>query len=141
MSDSLRPYRPQLPRVLCPWDSPGKNIGVGCHSILQGSFPILGSNLPSLLGLWHWQEGSLPLAPPGKPRYTVQICKYIQKREIFYNEMTSNLFLQHWQPLRWKEYHLLNYEIKNNQKRRQIQDLASLMHVIMLLQKTQTQKR
>ena len=26
------------PRLLCPWDSPGKNIGVGCHFLLRGSF-------------------------------------------------------------------------------------------------------
>ena len=36
------------PRLLCPWNSPGKNTGVGCHSLLQGSFPIQGLN-PSLL--------------------------------------------------------------------------------------------
>ena len=26
-------------RVLCPWDSPGKNTGVGCHTLFQGIFP------------------------------------------------------------------------------------------------------
>ena len=26
-------------RFLCPWDSPGKNTGVGCHFLLQGIFP------------------------------------------------------------------------------------------------------
>ena len=40
MSDSLRPHG-----LLCPWDSPAKNTGVGCHSLLQGIFPIQGSNL------------------------------------------------------------------------------------------------
>ena len=30
-----RPHRQQPTRVLCPWDSPGKNTGVGCHFILQ----------------------------------------------------------------------------------------------------------
>ena len=35
MSDSLRPHRLQSTRLLCPWDSPGKNTGVGCHSLLQ----------------------------------------------------------------------------------------------------------
>ena len=34
-------------RLLCPWDSPGKNIGVGCHSLLHGIFPTQGLN-PSL---------------------------------------------------------------------------------------------
>ena len=35
MSDSVRPHRRQPTRLLCPWDSPGKNTGVGCHFLLQ----------------------------------------------------------------------------------------------------------
>ena len=35
-------------RLLCPWNSPGKNIGVGSHSLLQGIFATQGSN-PGLL--------------------------------------------------------------------------------------------
>ena len=31
-------------RLLCPWDSPGKNTGVGCHALLQGIFPTQGLN-------------------------------------------------------------------------------------------------
>ena len=32
-------------RLLCPWDSPGKNTGSGCHALLQGIFRIQGLNL------------------------------------------------------------------------------------------------
>ena len=32
-------------RLLCPWDSPGKNPGVGCHFLLQGVLSTRGSNL------------------------------------------------------------------------------------------------
>ena len=35
MSDSVRPHRRQPTRLPCPWDSPGKNSGVGCHFLLQ----------------------------------------------------------------------------------------------------------
>ena len=35
MSDSVQTHRWQLTRLLCPWDSPGKNTGVGCHFLLQ----------------------------------------------------------------------------------------------------------
>ena len=35
MSDSVRPHRWQLTRLPHPWDSPGKNTGVGCHFLLQ----------------------------------------------------------------------------------------------------------
>ena len=32
-------------RLLCPWDSPGKNTGMGCHFLLQSIFPTQGLNL------------------------------------------------------------------------------------------------
>ena len=67
VSDSLRPHGLQPTRRLCPWDSPDKNTGVGCQALLQGIFPTQGSN-PGLLCLLHWQAGSLPLVPPGKPK-------------------------------------------------------------------------
>ena len=35
VSDSVRPHRWQPTRLPCPWDSPGKNTGVGCHFLLQ----------------------------------------------------------------------------------------------------------
>ena len=35
VSDSVRPHRQQPTRLPCPWDSPGKNTGVGCHCLLQ----------------------------------------------------------------------------------------------------------
>ena len=53
---------------LCPWDSLGKNTGVSCHTLLQGTFPTQGSKL-GLLHLLHWQVDSLPAVPPGKPLY------------------------------------------------------------------------
>ena len=35
VSNSVQPHRRQPNRLLCPWDSPGKNTGVGCHFLLQ----------------------------------------------------------------------------------------------------------
>ena len=35
MSDSVQLHRRQPTRLPCPWDSPGKNTGVGCHCLLQ----------------------------------------------------------------------------------------------------------
>ena len=35
VSDSVRPHRRQPTRLPRPWDSPGKNTGVGCHFLLQ----------------------------------------------------------------------------------------------------------
>ena len=48
VSNSLRPHGLQPARLLCPWDFPGKNIGAGCHFLLQGIFPTQGLN-PGLL--------------------------------------------------------------------------------------------
>ena len=48
VSDSLWPHGLQSARLLCPWNSPGKNTGVGCHSLLQRIFLTQGSN-PGLL--------------------------------------------------------------------------------------------
>ena len=44
MPDSLWPHGLQPTRLFCPWDFPGKNIGVGCHFLLQGIFQTQGSN-------------------------------------------------------------------------------------------------
>ena len=47
--DSLQPHGLQSTRVLCPWDFPGKDTGVGCHFLLQGIFPTQGSNQVSCI--------------------------------------------------------------------------------------------
>ena len=66
LSDSLWPYKLQPTRLLCPWDCPGKNTGVGCYALLQGIFMIQGSN-PRLIMFSGLAGSSLPLAPLGKP--------------------------------------------------------------------------
>ena len=65
-------YRLQPARLLCPWDSPGKNTAVGCHDFLQGIFPTQGCNLCLLI------EGRFfPAEPSGKPLCfsTSALCK------------------------------------------------------------------
>ena len=44
VSYSLRPHELQPARLLCPWNSPGQDTGVGSHSLLQGIFPTQGLN-------------------------------------------------------------------------------------------------
>ena len=60
----FRPHRPEPARLFCPWDSPGKNTGVGCHFLLQGIFLTQRSNPGFLL----WQADSLPLSHQGSPQ-------------------------------------------------------------------------
>ena len=50
-------------QALCPWDSPGKNTGVGCYFLLQGIFPTQGSNP----GLPHCRQTLYPLSHQGSP--------------------------------------------------------------------------
>ena len=64
---TLCPHGLQPSRLLCLRDFPGKNTGMGCCALLQGIFPTQGLN-PYLLCLLHWQAGSLPLTPFGKPK-------------------------------------------------------------------------
>ena len=54
-------------RLLCPWDFPGKNTGVGCHFLFQGIFPTPGWN-PHLLQLLLWRADALPVCHLGRPR-------------------------------------------------------------------------
>ena len=63
-SDSLWPCGPQPTRLLCPWDIPGKNAGVGCHFLLQGIFPTQESN-PILL---HCRQVLYQLSYEGSPK-------------------------------------------------------------------------
>ena len=51
----------QPDRLLCPWDSPGRDTVVGCHFLLQGIFLIQGSN-PHLLYLLHSSRILYPIS-------------------------------------------------------------------------------
>ena len=64
MSNSLQPHGWESSRLLCPWNSPGKHIGVGSRSLLQGNPPNTGieSRSPKL------QSDSLMSEPTHKYR-------------------------------------------------------------------------
>ena len=52
VSNSLQPHGLWAARLLCPWDSPGKNTGVDCHCLIQRIFLTQESNL----GLLHCRQ-------------------------------------------------------------------------------------
>ena len=88
MSDSVQPHRRQPNRLLCPWDSPGKNTGVDCHFLLQcvkvkllGSVRLLvtpwtaAHQAPPSLGFSrqeHWS--GLPFPSPMRESEVAQSC-------------------------------------------------------------------
>ena len=51
-------------RLLCLWDSPGKNTGVGCHALLRGNLPDPGFKLTSLMSP-ALAGGFFSTGPPG----------------------------------------------------------------------------
>ena len=73
LSDSVRPRGLWPARLLCPWNSPGKNTGLGCHSLLQGIFPTRGSN-PSLL---HCRQILYHLSDQGSPSMSIYLYIYL----------------------------------------------------------------
>ena len=52
MSNSLQLHGLQPARLLCPWDFPDKNTGVGCHFLLRGLFPTQRLDLSLLHRRW-----------------------------------------------------------------------------------------
>ena len=82
-------------RLLCLWDSPGKDTGVGSLSFLQGIFLIQRLN-PCLLCLLYWQEDSLPLCYLESPLYYHSLYTILEK------EMATHSSVLAWR-ISWTE--------------------------------------
>ena len=86
----LQPHGLEPTRLICPWNFLGKNIGLGCHFLLQEIFLTQGSN-PCLL---HWQVDSLPLSQsPRKPLSAMEVVN------SFLNQSQASLPSPHVCPL------------------------------------------
>ena len=79
-----KPHGPWPARLLCTWDSPGKNTGVGCHAFLQGTFLTQRSN-PCLLHLlfgsrvlYHWHHLGRPFWNTFWHLFAVWVWDYIK---------------------------------------------------------------
>ena len=79
-------------RLLCRWNSPGKNTGVGSHSLLQGIFPTQGSNL----SLLHCKQILYHLSHQGSPIGKKWI--YTERNTLFLNSFCDET-LRTWAPL------------------------------------------
>ena len=80
MSNSVRPHRWQPTRLLCPWDSPGKNIGVGYHFLLQCTLVRSYKNIKrqrnnfAVLKMSHCRQSSKLKPPQGRqPRRIIKV--------------------------------------------------------------------
>ena len=77
MSNSLRPHQLQPSRLLTPCNSPGKNTGVGSHSLLQGVFPTQGQKLDLLHCrqiLYHQSQLGFPFLHPARKMGSLCLC-------------------------------------------------------------------
>ena len=96
-SNSLWLHGLQPAKLLCPWDFPGKNTGVGCHFLLQGIFSTQGSNQRLL----HW-SGFFTTEPHGKP---LKRCTHPLLSEYFWRSLKTVSI----KPLREENYNYHHY--------------------------------
>ena len=94
-SDSL-----QLHRLPFPWEFPGKNTGMGCHFLLQGIFPIQGSNL----GLLHCRKILHCLSHQGSLQYSSIAGSYYQ-----YQQHHCCFYTSFWTSWAWNKDSVLLY--------------------------------
>ena len=102
--DSLRPHGLQSSRLFCPWYFPGKHTGVGCHCLLQGTFPTQGSNQ----GLLHcrWSLALQAFFTNWATRKAVCVCVYV----FFSSHLTPVKFeCILWTQARQKSWHSGHY--------------------------------
>ena len=84
-NSSSPPVAPGLP---CPWDFPGKNTGVGCHSFLQGIFLTQGFNL----GLLHCRQILHHLSHQRNPLSDISFAKNFFRSVIGLSVLEAILF-------------------------------------------------
>ena len=89
VSDSLWSHRLQHVRLLYPWDCPGKNTAVGCHSLLQGSSqPRDWTGVSCIVGrfFYHLSHQGSPL-----PKIFLPLPLYIKQSEFTWMKDTSKI--------------------------------------------------
>ena len=110
MSDSVRPHRWQLTRLPYPWDSPGKNTGVGCHFLLQ-CMKVKGESevAQSYLALWDSMDSSLP----GSSVHGILQARVLEWGTIAFCGKSNNIILKNHEAILLLYYYL--YNINDNQ--------------------------
>ena len=88
MSNSVRPHRWPLTRLLCPWDSPGKHTGVGCHFLLQSmkvkSESEVAQSCPTLCNPMDWSPSASSIHGifPGKSTGVGYHCLLLEVKSL-----------------------------------------------------------
>ena len=95
MSDSVRPHRRQPTRLPRPWDSPGKNTGVGCHFLLQCMKVKSESEVAQLRPTL---RDPMDCSPPGSSTHGIlqaRVLEWAAKEEQLYSIMTTAIIIFH----------------------------------------------
>ena len=116
MSDFVRPHRRQPTRLPHPWDSPGKNTGVGCHFLLQymkvksesevaQSCPTLsdpmdcslpGSSVHGFSRQEYWSGVPLPSPKREHIPFLNQVLKSVQAQFVVVLKTLGNFLMVQW---------------------------------------------
>ena len=107
VSDSVRPHRRQPTRLPRPWDSPGKNTGVGCHFLLQcrkvksesevaqwcPTLPdLMDCSQPGFSAMGFSRQEYWNGVPLPSPIYTLTIYKIDNQHRSIYSIFCKNLY-------------------------------------------------
>ena len=106
VSSSLRPYRLQPSRLLCPRDSPGRNSGAGCYVLLQGVSPTQG---PSP---YDFMSPALAGELCCLYSYIIMSSKFQQKKKMSWEQMITESSLRKGKILKfWNSLFLIFFTI------------------------------
>ena len=95
MSNSVRPHRRQPTRLPHPWDSPGKNTGVGCHFLLQNDHDCIKSALKTQINKRHFKF-SLRVSPILDPNHvSLQSGLVCESSVVWSTEYPSDSLFRH----------------------------------------------
>ena len=101
MSDSVRAHRRQPTRLLCPWDSPGKNTGVGCHFLPQcvkvKSESEVAQSCPTL-------HNPMDFGPPGSSIHGILQARVLEWGAIAFSEkqVLGSVYSQREDVIHWR---------------------------------------
>ena len=110
VSDSVRPHRRQPTRLTCPWDSPGKNTGVGCHFHLQCMKVKLLSRIRLFVTPWTVAYQAPPSMGFSRQEYWSGVPSLVEDIFQFSRSVVSDSLRPHEsQHARFNELHLCDY--------------------------------
>ena len=98
VSDSVRPQRWQPTRLPRPWDSPGKNTGVGCHFLLQSmkvkSESEVAQSCPTL-------SNTMDYSLPGSSIHGISQARVLEWGAIAFSEEVWRRCQNYWWDFQW----------------------------------------